>query len=91
MMTGGLYSLRGTPKHVEAGHRTATFVNYVILDRIEGTIMGSRKKNFVGDKEANKLTDRKRENGTGCNPYFIKLKVLALIIRLFYKRIKYIT
>ena len=34
--------------------------------------MGSEKEEFVGDKEANKLTDRKREkNGTVCNPFYL--------------------
>ena len=65
--------------HVEAGHRTATLcqlcnIGYELRRELS---WDPEKEEFVGDKEANKLTDRKREkNGTGCNPfYFINLKV----------------
>ena len=64
MMTGSTaFTREKLPMaHVEAGHRTATLCQLCNIGyelRRELT-WDPQKEEFVGDKEANKLTDRKR-------------------------------
>ena len=47
--------------HVEAGHRTATLCQLCNIGyELRRELTGSGKESFIGDKQANELTDRKR-------------------------------